>query len=278
MKIQGKLFFLLLLFVMSLLNAQQKSILFPAELNVQPFIAGGLEPRLGFFFHVNESALRLDIGNTMDFAHFNLTGNGVLSAGADLFTYTLLRGESNFHFPVDAIDYLFGINFGYKMTFDESEFGARFRLSHISAHFVDGHYDGKAQKWRDDHNPRVFSREFLEFIPFYRRGIFRFYGGFSYLFHVDPGDLGKDSYQTGMEIQGNFIFGEKITPFFAYDFKLVNIYSYTGINSLTLGFKYGKMRSRGVSLYFSYYSGKSLHGQYFEQNNEYAALGINLDL
>ena len=39
--------------------------------------------------------------------------NSKLSFGADLFTYTLLRSQSDFHFPVDAVDYLFGVNFGY---------------------------------------------------------------------------------------------------------------------------------------------------------------------
>ena len=79
-----------------------------------------------------------------------------------MFTYTLLRGETDFHFPVDAVDYLFGVNFGYKNNFEKNkEFGARLRISHISAHFVDGHFDGSTGNWRDGQIPRVFSREFF---------------------------------------------------------------------------------------------------------------------
>ena len=51
-----------------------------------------------------------------------------------------LEKEDNFRFPVDAVDYMFGLNFWFKTAVHGYSF-KRIRLSHISAHFVDGHFD-----------------------------------------------------------------------------------------------------------------------------------------
>lgn len=259
-------------------KAQRNTELFPDELNIQPFTANMLEPKLGFLIHTSENQLRLDIGNTMDIVKLALNCEESLSIGADLFTYTMLRGETNFHFPVDAVDYLFGLNVGYKKVYGNKEFGGRFRVSHISAHFVDGHYDGPNQRWRDNLNPRVYSREFLELMPFYKFGNFRVYTGFSYLFHIDPADLGKDSYQAGFEYFFPNLLHTNITPFIGYDFKVIHLKKYSSNNSAVLGLKFGKFYGRGLSLYFTFYSGNNIHGEYYDYNSQYSALGINLDL
>jgi hypothetical protein len=189
----------LLLFT-AVLYAQNKVELFPDDLTIQPFIANTLEPKLGFVFQMGKNELRLDIGNSIDILRYEKCNDETFSFGADLFTYTLLRGEKNFHFPVDAVDYLFGINAAYKKVIDnENEYGARLRISHISAHFVDGHYDGVNNQWRDGHNPRVYSREFIELMPYYKINSFRAYAGFTYLFHVTPSSIQKDNYQVGFD-------------------------------------------------------------------------------
>jgi len=100
-------------------NGQNKSEIFPNELNIQPYTANFLEPKLGFLFQLNRNELRLDIGNSLDILHV-YNSNTTLSLGADLFTYTMLRGEKDFHFPVDAVDYLFGLNFGYRLKLDNN--------------------------------------------------------------------------------------------------------------------------------------------------------------
>ncbi len=268
-----------LLFLLISINtfAQSQIELFPGGLNIQPFTANALEPRMGFLFQLNKNELRLDAGNSFDIARLQKE-NRTFSFGADMFTYTLLRGEKDFHFPVDAVDYLFGINFGYRKTGDCSEYGMRLRISHISAHFVDGHYDGIDHEWRDGQNPRVYSREFVEFMPFYKIDNLRVYGGFTYIFHVDPAYIKKDNYQLGFDYFFKNMINENLTPFAAYDFKMIHINKYTANNSLSLGLKLGKLEGKGMSVYFSYYSGKSLHGEYFDFNNEYSAFGINLDL
>ena len=202
----------------------------------------------------------------------------VLSFGADFFTYTLLRGEKDFHFPVDAVDYLFGINVGYKRKFNNQEIGARLRLSHISAHFVDGHFDHRTNMWRDSLNPQVYSREFFEFIPYYKFNSLRLYAGYTYLYHVDPVSIGRNNFQFGFDYYFGNILNKKIKPFLAYDLRLVDINGYSANNSIVAGVKFGYIRGKGLSIFYNYYSGKSIHGEYYYFDKSYNALGFNLDL
>ncbi len=259
-------------------NAQLKVELFPNDLTIKPFAANILEPKLGSSFHLNKNELELNIGNSMDLVRVTNDFGSTYTFGADLFTYTLLRGEQNFHFPVDAVDYLFGVNFSYKTLVNNSSLGFRGRISHISAHFVDGHYDGIAQSWREGLNPRVYSREFIELIAFYEFQRFRVYAGGSYIFHVDPATIKKDNFQIGFDYYLKDFFGKHITPFVGYDLKLIHLDKYSANNSFSAGLKFGNADYKGLSLIFSYYSGKSIHGEYFDQVNEFTSLGINLDL
>lgn len=255
---------------------QTSTEVFPGKLNIQPFMANALEPRVGCMFQLNNNELRLDIGNSLDIIHFN-DDRSSWSIGGDFFTYTLLRGEKEFHFPVDAIDYLFGFNAGYKYKGqNNNESGFRFRLSHISAHFVDGHYDFKNQIWRDNENPRVYSREFLEIFPFLRFNDLRLYAGFTYIFHIDPKSIGKTNYQAGFDY--SYSLAAYVHPFAAYDLKLIDVGKVTANNTVNVGLKFGNKNSRGFSVYYSYYSGKSIHGEYFDFVKKYSAIAFNLDL
>ena len=260
----------------SFLISQIQTEWFPHELNIQPFTANFLEPKAGFSYHLGKSHLRLDIGRSSDIYRIQ-AGEKTFSLGADLFTYTRLRGEKEFHFPVETIDYLFGINAGCKKTQANSEYGFRFRLSHISAHLVDGQFDTGTQNWRNGRKPQVFSKEFIELFPFYRVGGARIYVGFTYIFHVSPDLIGKDVYQIGFDyylIDCIRLF----TPFAAYDFKLSKISKYSGNNIISAGVKFGKYDSKGFSVLVSYFSGKSIHGEYFDLNEQYTTIGFNLDL
>jgi hypothetical protein len=259
-------------------SAQDKLELFPSDLLVQPFTANTLKPKLGFEFKNDKNELSLNIGNSVDIFHYNLDDNSKLSFGADLFTYTLLRSQSDFHFPVDAVDYLFGVNFGYINQFKNSRVGARLRISHISAHFVDGHYDKDNQQWRDGRNPKVYSREFFELIPYYSFSNLRIYAGITYIYSIDPRDIGQDQYQAGFEYFGKGLINENITPYLAYDFRLINLYRYTGNNSFEAGVKIGKVESKGISFYFRYFSGYNIHGEYFDLKEDFTSIGFNLDL
>lgn len=265
---------ILLLVSPKITTAQSSSDIFPDDLLVKPFVANTLKPKLGFEFRTNANELSLNIGNSLDILHYKTDSKMTFSFGADLFTYTLLRSQSNFHFPVDAIDYLFGVNFGYH----RSNYGARLRISHISAHFVDGHFSKEENAWRDGRNPKVYSREFFELIPYYTKDNLRFYAGMTYIFSIDPSDIGQDQYQFGIEYFGSSLFSRTLTPYIAYDFRLINIYKYTGNNSIEAGIKFGDEDGNGISLFFRYFSGYSIHGEYFDVKEEFTAVGFNLDL
>ncbi len=276
-KILHKIFPVILIFIFGSVNysAQSSTEYFPGNLNVHPFNANNFEPNLGFIFKLKNDELRLNISNSIDVVHVSRK-DYIYSFGADLFTYTLLRKENDFHFPVDAVDYLFGINFGIKKIMEGREIGARLRISHISAHFVDGHFDSEKAAWRDGRKPRVYSREFIELIPFIRLNSMRTYAGLTYIFHIDPESLGKWNFQFGGEYYFNKIFN--VYPFAAYDFRLTKINNYSGNNTVKAGIKFGKRYGRGFSVFYYFYSGKSIHGEYFDLNKKFGSIGFNLDL
>jgi len=53
---------------------------------------------------------------------------------------------------------------------------------------------------------------------------------------------------------------------------------YEGNNIIKLGVKFGNPFSRGFSILFSYISGRSVHGELYDLNENYANFSINLDL
>ncbi len=269
-----KLFILIILFTFTIFP-QSKLTWFPSNINLQPFTANFLEPRAGFAFQTGGNKIRLDISRSTDIAQINYP-DSKLAFGVDLFTFTRLRAESEFHFPVETIDYLFGLNSTYKVIKQNDEYGLRFRLSHISAHFVDGQYDYKINYWRNGRSAIVYTREFIELFPYFRINSLRFYAGFSYLFHRKPVDIGKEIYNLGFDYY--YTEFKNIFPFVAYDFKLEKINKYSGSNILTAGIKFGDYRSRGLSLAVTYFAGKSIHGEYYNLNESYTTLGFNLDL
>jgi hypothetical protein len=258
--------------------AQTKTEFFPGDLTIRPFTANTIEPKLGFLFQLNKNELRLDIGNSFDIVRWEYDNKANLSFGADLFTYTSLRKTENFHFPVDAVDYLFGLNMGYRIPIDKYEFGLRFRLSHISAHMVDGRYNKESKDWINGENPIVYSREFLELMPYFKLNTARIYIGMTYIYHVDPSSIKKDNYQIGFDYYLPLEFLELLSVYVAYDLKLIHLEKYTANNSVEVGFKFGYVNGTGIRVYLNYYSGKSLHGEFYYKNVRYSALGINLDL
>lgn len=269
----------LLIIVLLGLNifAQKRFELFPSELNIKPFVASLLEPKAGCLFTSGKNNLRLDIGTSKDFVQIE-NNRMNYSLGGDFFTFTKLRGEKDFHFPVDAVDYLFGINGSIKIKSENLECGLRARLSHISAHFVDGHFDNFSNSWRGGRTPRVYSREFVELTPFYSLNEARVYISYSYLFHVVPKEIGKNIFQIGGEKFFNLSFADYLFPFIAYDFRLTKIGKYSGTNSLSAGVKVGKQDSGGISFMIDYFSGNNIHGEYFDYKEKYVAFGMNVDL
>jgi hypothetical protein len=273
--------FVLLLILTSIIKfnslAQTTTEWFPADLNIQPFTAHFLEPKAGFQYLFDIEKVRIDIGSSHDIVHWSGKDES-FSFGADFFTYTRARSEDNFKFPVETIDYLFGVNGSYKSKTEQNEWGARLRFSHISAHLVDGYYDAELASWLNGKEPFVYSREFFELIAYYKVFDLRVYGGLTYNIHIVPDEIKKEIFQVGFDYYPDILSTSVFTPFIAYDFKLTGIDEYSGNNIISAGIKFGHPESRGFSILASYFSGKSVHGEFYDINENYATIGINLDI
>ena len=250
---------------------------FPAKLNIQPFTANFLEPKAGFEYLFDINKVQINIGVTRDIYHY-YDDKTIISFGADFFTYTRARAQGNFKFPVETIDYMFGINAGYKKNDGKKEIGLRFRFSHISAHLVDGLYDAENESWLDGRVPFVYSKEFIELFPYVRKDGFRIYLGLTYIIHVIPDVIKKGIFQAGFDYYILPLRNSSFIPFIAYDFKLTGIEQYYGNNIVTAGVKFGEPLSRGLSILISYLSGKSVHGEFYDVSENYWKIGLNLDL
>ncbi|MDF1612109.1 DUF1207 domain-containing protein [Stygiobacter electus] len=270
-----KKYFVLFFLVSSILFSQEVEY-FPKGLNVKPFTANVLEPRLGFAFKTNVKELRLDVGNSVDLISLK-SKHSNLSFGADLFTWTLLKQEANFYFPVDAVDYFFGVNFGLYQNSKYYDYGFRLRISHISAHLVDGHYDKNNLQWINNKLPRVYSREFLELIPFIKIEYLRMYAGLTYLFHTDPIVNKKLVYQVGFDYYRNDLVTKMFFPFIGVDLKIDQNGTKSFNQSYYAGIKFGNAEDKGIKIYYSYLNGMSIHGEYFDSQESYSSIGITID-
>jgi hypothetical protein len=271
-------FFILAIITITTAASAGDVSLVPGGLLFRPLTANTFEPRVGFAAQTNNNKLRLDIGNSIDLVAYR-SDSLTMSIGTDFFTYTSLRGEQNFHFPVDASDYFFGINITAARPYDAGTVSARLRVSHISAHFVDGHYVNYLDEWKDNRAPHVYSREFFDltaaFEPAALSGSTRVYAGLNYLYHVDPTWLPKTSASAGGEY--HYQLTGAVNLFGAYQATFMKVIERKTRHNLEAGAKLGSWNGRGVELYWQYYSGYSIHGEYFDVQEEYTGFGLNVD-
>lgn len=247
---------------------------YSGTLNFKPLVANTFEPRVGLIWHTNDNRLRLDIGNSIDLIQYQYQSpQQLLTVGADFFTYTLLRGETNFHFPVDAVDYLFGFNANYRDTMSAGIFSARLRLSHISAHFVDGHYDNTTAMWKDGVSPRVYSREFFDLaLSFEHNDFFRGYTGIIYVWHIDPTSLPKLISYLGYETHYQAMTVTNLYAAYQFTFTAMR-----PRHEAQIGIKIGEWYGRGTQLFFTYHSGNSIHGEYYDRRDNYTGFGFTIN-
>ncbi len=252
-----------------------------------PLLADPLEPRIAVMPWLDKDYLQLDIGSSADL-YQNEEGN--FAFGIDFATYSLLQRSSNFKFPVDTIDYLFGVNFSWQKELEQCQLpfdtlSARVRLSHISAHFEDGHYDEDAGAWigADTHPlgiPFTYSREFLNMVVALSSDDLRAYLGYQFLWHTIPDNINRHSFQAGLEVNtpGN--------TYLAADFKLLPVWDVTkketdtfrGTWNLQAGWKLDAIGVEHVRIACNYFTGMSRHGMYFFDDESYTTLGVIVDL
>lgn len=237
----------------------------------RPLRANIFEPRVGAFYQIKPEKLRLDIGNSLDLISVILSHQAELRFGADFFTFTRLRSEVNFRFPVETTDFFFGINSSLRTALSpDLTFSSRFRLAHISSHLVDG---SPAY-----HESFVYSREFVDIVAALEWGSWRGYAGLNVVFHTIPDNFGIFTPQLGLDILDYTIFGENIGLSGGFDIKLLTINGEVfAQQSAQGGLRLGKASRTGVFIGAYWYNGKSIHGMYYNEHDRYWGLGFQID-
>lgn len=244
-----------------------------------PLKASIFESRIGGWKDLNNNLVRLDIGYSPDIISFRHR-RSVASIGVDFFTFSSLRSEANFKFPVEAIDYNFGLKFSYHKPINKKlSFEGRFRLAHISSHLQDGY---KYERTDTIFTPFVYSREYIDLSAilnynYSKRILFRTQLSLNYLINSKPDDFGKLYLQFGFEKYIKIF--KKINFYFSNEFRLVSVKSSSNLNyNLETGFKFGGLNTRGVSLFFTYYDGQDYRGQFYNKYLNYKAIGFTFDI
>jgi hypothetical protein len=253
-------------------------------------LADPKEPRIAVLNYNTGNGVELDIGSSLDLVEIDFKNptNRKLALGADFGTFTVLNKRADFRFPVDAEDFIFGLNLSYAESVSvlkniPTTFSARLRMSHISAHFVDGHYDYTTDTWYDNLQPFIFSREFFNLVMALEAENVRVYAGYEFLYHVLPDGVPRNSVQAGVE--GSYPIMSWLVGFAGYDLKFVKqanaLYnefgSYIGCNDLQVGVKLNSIRGRGLRFVLNYYNGLDTHGMYYARRVELSTLGIVID-
>lgn len=254
---------IIILFLIILPASAQSKLLF------KPLFANPFEPRNGSFYQFSDNKLRLDIGASFDLVKFNILDSNDAALGADLFTYTRLRHEGNFKFPVETSDYFFGVN--YSMRFASKFPGyIRLRLSHISSHLVDGYTDNNYNFKRE---PIVYSREFVDVVWAQYLGNFRYYAGANFIFSTIPDDPNPITPEIGFDYSRRII--SWLSFNLGFDFKLIGIDNvWQGTSSAQMGLTFWTSPNYGIFAGLYCYRGRSMHGQFYRDYDNYLGLGI----
>ncbi len=237
-------------------------------------MANPLEARVGSMVQFGDNTLRLDIGASIDLNELVRDSvTGWLRVGTDVMTYTRLRSEGNFKFPVETTDFYFGLNATWSAP--QSPLHARLRLAHISSHLVDGYADTAGVFSRQ--RPFVYSREFAELLIGWTYSGFRPYAGITYIWARQPRRAEPLIPQVGVDVR------MPITSFLelrgGYDWKLIGIDGvYQPAHAAQLGVFAEMWNGRGILVSAYAYDGRSMHGMFFDQRDSYIGLGFQVQM
>jgi hypothetical protein len=158
-------------------------------------------------------------------------------------------------------------------------FTSRFRISHISAHFEDGH---KYNRSDTIFSPVIYSREFIDLSSGYDYWLginlkMKNQLGINILFHSIPDNFGILSFQYGLEFR--YFLNSIMSIYISNCLNFQRIKKSNTLNeNFETGFRFGKLNSKGFSISFNYYDGKDYKGQYYDNFLNYKSIGFNVDL
>lgn len=237
-----------------------------------------LEARIGTQFYLDDKTLELNIGASKDvFQHIYNYRNSI-ATGVEFFSWTLLNRESNFRFPVIAVDYLFGGYFVFYHRGRNLDWVNRLRISHISAHLVDGSFDKKENRWSQDRLPFTYSREFIQWTSLFIHNSLKLYFNATYLFHSIPEWRNNTSTGIGAEVIA-ISFPEIHTKIFSgFDLKFQKILSnkFEANSNFSVGFILGNEYLTHFRIAYQFYNGYHFHGEFFDKKIKQSFINLSL--
>ena len=227
-------------------DADNHLIFLPEGLLFPPLTADPQEPRMGLRKEIGTSRMKLDIGGTLDLLELASSPDDRFRLGVSFFTYALTTSNQGLRLQVDAVDGFFGGYLTYRKSLKGSAASARLRILHVSAHFVDGHFD--SVPWEDGIEAIPFTKDLGELLGAYIWTMgwteAMVYAGVSYATLVRPEEIRKVSSLSGLELHtlGDAIsvIGKPLIFFAAYNLSLTGVSTYIGTNTLEAGMKFGK--------------------------------------
>ena len=257
----------------------------PGRTLFSPLAANYLEPRVGLRKEISTSRLKLDIGSTFDLLEWSFSANRTeaIRLGIDFFTYALTTNAEGLRLQVDAVDGIFGGHVTYQNIEPQGTLSLRLRLLHLSAHFVDGHFN-KTGGFLDGRAPIPYTKDFGELVGAYSWNMesvtVMLYSGVSYATLVRPVEIKRIGSIHGLEVHKALgtALGSPFNIFLAENLTLAGIPEFTGTNNLEFGVKFGEWNDRGIKVFLSFYSGLEIFSQYYNVRRNQWGVGFAFDV
>ncbi|MFM8179916.1 MAG: DUF1207 domain-containing protein [Candidatus Kapaibacterium sp.] len=241
-----------------------------------PLLANPFEARIGTMYQASDDRLRLDIGHSFDLMTLDSAAAGQWNLGGDFFTYTRLRSEGRLKFPVETVDYFFGLNTSRRWNLRTSTADLRVRVAHISAHLADGLADTSGTLHP---KPFVYSREFVDAVGAVTFGGTRLYAGFTAVFsnrRTSP-QTNLIIPQAGIEVKHRL--GGSIQAFAALDTKLSGLDgAVSPVHAVQAGIIIPQRGGYDLILSGYYYDGLSMHGLFLSTHDSYLGFGFQIGI
>jgi hypothetical protein len=267
-------------------SLKNSSELLPSGLHFRPLLGNQQEAHFGILYYTETSNLKVDIGNSIDVVSFMFPADSCrLTFGIDFMAYAYSTSYKGNRLQIDALDGFFGGNAVFSKKTDGGRLIGRFRVTHNSAHLVDGHFDQATDKWIGDKKPIPFTKDFGELLLANERlndkYLLKYYGGVSYSTLVRPIELKKYAFIGGVET-GLIDFWGKVMHketelFLSYNINLIGIPKYVANNNIMLGTKFGAWNDKGLMLYLDYYSGQNFLSEYYKDRISRFGIGFLVD-
>ena len=253
----------------------------PQQRLFRPLLADPTEARLAVTSNLDDR-LNGDIGGSWEAADYAWDADSGLRfrTGIHAGVFSKLRWSGT-TFPLETADYLVG----FHADLGNDRFSGRFEYAHVSAHLADGYdgYDRPGQSMR----AMTYSREYFTAYGSYERearrgsmiGSVRVYGSLRWSNHAIP-DVRRWRIQGGAELVSRPLTGMDgaTRAYLACDVRLFRDGDLSVNRTAHAGLMFHSGESRGLRFALVYHGGRSEHGQFHRQEDDYAGVGLFFDL